>query len=372
MRTRSLRIPVLSSVLFLTAGCAVGAVVGTVWRNDLLRLGATPEEANHVWLHLLLLVGLLTLANFFLVRWFVRRWIEPVRKLTRQMEEVKVGRLAAVTEDDRQDEIGDLGRYFNAMIDGIGDARRQSMELARKQANIEKYAALGRLSAGVAHEINNPVGGILTCLETLKELDPGSERYQDYLNLVRSGLERIGKIVKQLLRFSRQTAEESERSELDLNALLKEVMALSLFHNLDQHVEVALRFGDLPPVLGTPDLLNQLFLNLVLNALQAMPSGGSIVLTTWADGDHVLVSLEDTGDGIPEENLDSIFEPFFTTKEVGVGTGLGLSVALGIVEAHGGEIRAENLLRGGARFTVSIPCGVQAPEESAVATEQPA
>jgi two-component system, NtrC family, sensor kinase len=302
------------------------------------------------------------------VGWLIRRWVIPIKELSRTMDQVQVGNLEVHLDESRPDEIGDLGRHFNEMIRSIRSTRGQSLELARKQANIEKFAALGRLSAGVAHEINNPVGGILTCIETMQRLEPGSERFDEYLSLVHSGLERIGKIVKQLLRFARQP--EGERKDLELNAILKEVMVLSLFHSQDEEVEVALRFGELPIISGAPDLLNQLFLNLVLNALQEMPNGGTLTVCTWAEDERVCASFQDTGTGIPEENLERIFEPFFTTKEVGVGTGLGLSVALGIVEAHGGTISAENLETGGALFVVKIPIGARPTNASKTEEQQ--
>ncbi len=301
------------------------------------------------------------------VGFLVRRWVNPIEQLSHTMNQVQVGNLDVELDESRTDEIGVLGRHFNEMLKSIRAARGQSMELVRKQANIEKFAALGRLSAGVAHEINNPVGGILTCIETMRGLEPGSERFDEYLTLVHSGLERIGKIVRQLLTFARQS--EGEQNNLDLNAILKEVMVLSLFHNQDEEVEVVLRFGSIPIIRAAPDLLNQIFLNLVLNALQEMPKGGTLTVTSWAEGDRVHVSFKDTGRGIPEQNLERIFEPFFTTKEVGVGTGLGLSVALGIIEAHGGTLTAANREEGGALFTVSLPIGspVPVPEDAAEA-----
>jgi len=312
----------------------------------------------------MLVTGGVLMTSFF-VGYLIRRWVNPIEELSRTMSEVQVGNFDVELDESRTDEIGDLGRHFNEMLKSIRAARGLSLDLARKQANIEKFAALGRLSAGVAHEINNPVGGIITCIETMRGLKQGSERFEEYLTLVHSGLERIGKIVRQLLRFARQP--EGERGSLDLNALLKEVMVLSLFHNRDEEVEVVLRFGEIPIIQAAPDLLNQIFLNLVLNALQEMPDGGVLTVTTWAEDGQVCVAFEDTGNGIPEEHLERIFEPFFTTKEVGVGTGLGLSVALGIVEAHGGSISADNREEGGARFTVTLPIGSSEPalEETA-------
>ncbi len=311
---------------------------------------------------LMIIVMLVTggvLITTFFVGYLIRRWVNPIERLSRTMSEVQDGNLDVELDESRTDEIGDLGRHFNEMLKSIRAARGQSLNLARKQANVEKFAALGRLSAGVAHEINNPVGGIITCIETMRKLEQGSERFEEYLDLVHSGLERIGKIVMQLLRFARQP--EGERAELNLNAILKEVMVLSLFHNRDEEVEVVLRFGEIPIIRAAPDLLNQIFLNLVLNALQEMPNGGTLTVSTWAEGNHVAASFADTGPGIADENLERIFEPFFTTKDVGVGTGLGLSVALGIIEAHGGTISVTNREQGGACFTVTLPIDASEP-----------
>jgi signal transduction histidine kinase len=320
-----------------------------------------PALREATWLLVGLFVGL-ALIGLLAVSWMLRRWMAPIHELSGKMALVEEGNLDVVGEE-REDEIGALARHFNGMVAGIRKAREQSLELARKQANIEKFAALGRLSAGVAHEINNPVGGILTCLETMKGLKPGSDRYQEYLKLVRSGLERIGKIVGQLLRFSRQG--KGDRKPLDLNTVLEEVVVLSRFHNRDDRVKIVRQHHHVPAVLGAPDLLHQLFLNLVLNAMQEMPDGGTLTLNTWAENETVCVAVEDTGPGIPEELLDQIFEPFVTTKGVGVGTGLGLSVALGIVESHGGTIEARNRALGGARFLVRLPAA-EVPKETRV------
>ncbi|MHC4859092.1 MAG: sensor histidine kinase [Planctomycetota bacterium] len=353
---RVTRYQILSGVVLLAVGACAGA----------LTLEVPGAQGLLVVTVAVLAAGV---AHFLAVGWLLRRWRRLVAELGRKLDLVQKGDLSEEIPEEWGEEFGDLAPRFHAMLGGVRAARRQSLELARKQANIEKFAALGRLSAGVAHEINNPVGGILTCLETMKGLEPGSDRFQEYLSLVKSGLERIGKIVRQLLRFSRQQP-AGERQEVDLNAIIEEVTVLSLFHNQKGDVEVIRRSGKLPPVDGVPDLLNQVFLNIVLNALQAMPRGGTLVIQTRAEGDSVYANFEDTGEGIPEENLPRIFEPFFTTKEVGVGTGLGLSVALGIVEAHGGSIEVGLAPGGGSRFSVRLPvAATRSPNVSPVLEE---
>jgi signal transduction histidine kinase len=299
------------------------------------------------------LVAMFAVLGYLTVGWLVRTFIRPIEELRAKMNEVQSGDLSVELEVDRADEIGDLGRHFNAMVKAIRGAREQTMDTAQQQANIEKFAALGRLSAGVAHEINNPVGGILAALDVIREMEPGSKRYRDYLELMKTGLERIGDIVSQLLRFARQP--KGERTLLDLNVMLRDVSHLARLQYRSSRMHIVTRFGEIPPIRGQADLLNQLFLNLAMNAYQAMVDGGILTISTSRVEEEVLVRLEDTGPGIPSENLDQLFEPFFTTKEVGEGTGLGLSVALGIVEAHGGTIDASNRPEGGASFTVRLP-----------------
>ena len=309
--------------------------------------------------HVLGLVGTLALVNFLCIGWLVRRWVNPIADLTRKMEDVQRGDLSVVVPEERTDEIGDLARHFNAMLVAIRNARKQSLEVVRRQANIEKFAALGRLSSGVVHEINNPVGGILTALAVLRDVEPGSKRYEEYLEMMRVGLERIASIVSQLLRFSRQSG--TERKEIDLNRLLDEVTVLARLQHRAERMHVVRRYGEIPAIRGAPDLLSQLFVNLMMNAFQAMPDGGILTLTTRLEDNAAAIVLEDTGPGISEDVIERIFEPFFTTKEVGKGTGLGLSVALGIVEAHGGTLEAGNREDGGARFTIRLPLHPEEP-----------
>jgi signal transduction histidine kinase len=165
--------------------------------------------------------------------------------------------------------------------------------------------------------------------------------------------------VQQLLRFAR-SPEVRQRRNVDLHRVIDDALAFSRFQNRQNRVRVVRSLGEIPPVLGDPDLLHQVFLNLVLNAMQAMPEGGTLEIGTWDSDGRVAIVFEDDGPGIPEGHHRRIFDPFFTTKEVGVGTGLGLSVALGIVQAHDGTIEVSDRTGGGARFTIHLPAA--APE----------
>jgi len=346
----------------LAAG-ALALLPGLITAIVILAL-CRPGMVEQQWVALIA-VGLsvgYAVVSFLAVRWLVRRWLQTIGELARRMDDVQGGDLSVTVTVEGKDEIGELGRHFNEMVRAIQKTRRQSIEVTQQQANIEKFAALGRLSAGVAHEINNPVGGILTALEVIGHLDPDSQRYRDYMDLMKSGLLRIGEIVRQLLRFSRHPS--GQRNLVDLNAMLKDVSHLARLQYRSSRMHIVMRFGEVPLVDGDTDILNQLFLNIAMNAFQAMVDGGILTATTSTgeEGDAV-VCVEDTGPGIPAEELEQIFEPFYTTKEVGEGTGLGLSVALGIVQAHGGTIEVANRPEGGARFTIHLPAAREPDEE---------
>ena len=247
-----------------------------------------------------------------------------------------------------------------AEIAGLLEALdRMARELEANQENLlqaRKIAALGTLTAGIAHEINNPVNNIMLSAETLLEThgdvldDDGRELAQDILGQA----ERAGDIVRGLLDFSR--TEKAQISPLDPAAVVKSTLAL--LKNQIMIAGMAVREDlapGLPAVAGNLRYLQQVFLNLVLNAVQATPAGGEITVSGRDDGEFVRLAVQDTGKGIPPEQLPHIFEPFFTTKDPGKGTGLGLAVSYSIVKRMGGRIEVESEPGQGARFTVCLP-----------------
>ncbi|MEW6747113.1 MAG: HAMP domain-containing sensor histidine kinase [Planctomycetota bacterium] len=243
-------------------------------------------------------------------------------------------------------------------------------ELERRQKILvesHKIRAVGNLTAGVAHELNNPLNNIMLTSEMLKEdwaklSDPARLEMVDELT---EQAERARSIVKNLLDFARET--EAKVEHLGIDKLLDEVLRLA--HNqlrinkIKLHVDVD---DHLPPVYGDRNLLVQVFLNLILNAIDAMPHGGHLILRVTEEKDTGFVSIhvQDTGVGIPAHLLPSIFDPFFTTKPTGRGTGLGLSVSQGIVSQHGGQIEVMSKVGVGTTFTVHLPC-VPVPAELA-------
>lgn len=230
-------------------------------------------------------------------------------------------------------------------------------EEKRLQENLiqsEKMAAIGLLVSGVAHEINNPLGGVLNALYTLSTvpMDPKKRRY--YLNLIQNGLERIQKTVRQLLDFAQQGA--TERVPSDINEMVEHILSL-LHHTIDKKgIRCEKRLSlDLPRLLLDRNKMEQVLMNLTINAIQSMESGGVLTIATSNNRGFCSISIKDTGKGIPQEILPRIFDPFFTTKDVGEGTGLGLSVSKGIVEQHNGTIEVETEVGKGSTFRVKLP-----------------
>jgi len=218
----------------------------------------------------------------------------------------------------------------------------------------EKQASIGRLAAGIAHEINNPLTGVLTFSHLLRQRteDPVCQEHAD---IVIRETTRVRDIVRGLLDFARESP--ISRTAVDINDTLERT--LTLVHSQKEFRGVILRKdmeAGLPPVQGDRNQLQQVFLNLAINACEAMKGDGLLVIETRFGGnDSVVISFTDSGAGIKKENLSRIFDPFFTTKAVGKGTGLGLSISLGIIEKHGGSLVAESEEGKGSTFVVRLP-----------------
>ena len=242
---------------------------------------------------------------------------------------------------------------------GILSLRRALDELAGMQEQLirsEKLKAIGEMYAGLTHEINNPLGIILSRIELLQDaakqnsFPPDSVRNLDII--YRHG-NRIAETVKGLLAFARTSL---EMTDTDLNHVINETVALVEKPFSESKIQIARHLsGDLPRISGNSIHLQQVLINLLNNARDAMPQGGNINLRTYRNGHYVIAEVEDSGTGIAEEIRDRIFEPFFTTKEVGRGTGLGLSVSYGIMKAHGGDVEVENAHPKGAVFRLLLP-----------------
>jgi PAS domain S-box-containing protein len=220
-----------------------------------------------------------------------------------------------------------------------------------------KLASIGRLTAGISHEIGNPLASISSLVQELAALDDtsseGPEFMHDSLNSINGHLERISRIVRSLGDFARVST--SRKVASDIREIFHRTAELVKYDKRFRRIRYQAEFEAIPPLLVNPDQIEQVFLNLLLNALDAMPDGGDLRVTMRRQGSEVVIQLEDTGRGIDPEALDRVFDPFFTTKPIGKGTGLGLSICYGTVRDHGGTITIKSTKGSGTMFTVRLP-----------------
>ena len=249
-------------------------------------------------------------------------------------------------------------------------ARREQQRMQEQLTISDRMASVGILAAGVAHEINNPLAAVLAnlglALEELDQLSPDARQilFREELEDARMAAERVRDIVRDLRIFAR--TEEEPRSAVDLHRVMDSTIRLAS-NEIRHRARLVRDFQAIGPVVGTEARLGQVFLNLIVNAVQALPEGmadrNEIRVTIAPAGDHARITIEDTGPGIPPEAMKRLFTPFFTTKPAGIGTGLGLSICHRIVTAFGGTIQAENQPGAGARFTVQLPLAASQPEQ---------
>ncbi|MBD3290186.1 HAMP domain-containing protein [candidate division KSB1 bacterium] len=321
---------------------------------------------------------LIVLISYLLTRSVTR----PLGELVGITQSITTGDLNHEVKVKSYDEIGKLGLSFNTMVKSLkrmkGEleewgktlelkVKERTEELEAMQAKViqtERLASLGQLAAGIAHEINNPLGGILVLSSlVLENLEKEDGNRQNLEEVVKQTI-RCRDIVKGLLQFSRQT--EAKKSLVNINDILNNTLALiekqAMFHN----IEVEKKFDDnLPLVLVDDSQYQQVFMNIILNAIQSMQEIGTLTLDTFNDEQEnmVVVEIGDTGTGISEEIINKIFDPFFTTKEVGKGTGLGLSIAYGIVTRHNGKMTVKSEVGKGTVFTISTPAAAEEDSE---------
>jgi signal transduction histidine kinase len=238
--------------------------------------------------------------------------------------------------------------------------------MERQLQRADRLASLGQISAGIAHEINNPLGVILGYAQLImRGCDKTTQNYEDVKTIERQA-QNCKRIVEDLLKFAR--AADTRRTVVDVNQCLRDLTALLArqFESASITVEARLH-PNLPPVLGDTEKIKQVFMNLLVNAKQAITGSGWIGIETDLDAEsgQIRITLSDNGAGIPEELIDKVFDPFFTTKPVGEGTGLGLSVSYGIIHDHGGTIEVKSEVGKGTVFTIQLPAQVNGSQENA-------
>jgi two-component system NtrC family sensor kinase len=343
--------------------------------------------------------------------------VNPIKDLVRLTNRISAGDFSETIEVTNKNEIGQLLESFNRMIERLKENQEslgnylESLESTNKQLKqapeelirTEKLASIGRFAAGVAHEVGNPLGAILGYTSILRKEGIGREESEDYMKRIEKEIERINKIVRELLNFARPS--KFEIRDVELNKIIESTLSLLSYQKNFKNIQTQLDLqSDLPLIKGDDSQLSQVFLNIILNAIDAMPNGGTLQiqtkgyvieslypdpsrwiyaprrrsdpvesdyshlrkqhlyspgLTKFARGDRLVkVGITDTGSGIQKEDLENIFDPFFTTKAPDQGTGLGLSISLKIVESLGGEIRVESEVEKGTTFEVYFPAAV--------------
>jgi len=278
----------------------------------------------------------------------------PMVELQQKIAQLGKGDLrVAVSFSQRNDEIGDLGRNFNHMVEQLRDSREEIERLHRTQmSRAEHLATLGELATGLAHEIRNPLAGIAGVIEIIGRDLPASSPARAVVKDVRQEIARINHIVTDLLQTARPHPPTVRKS--DLNTTVEHAVMLGRQQALAKSVEIELhKDPSLPDVEHDSDQIHQLLLNLLLNALQAIDVEGKVSVTVKQQGTTAIVEVADNGRGIAADHLPNIFRPFYTTK--GDGTGLGLSLARRIIENHHGRIDVTSAVGNGTTFTVVLP-----------------
>ncbi len=323
-----------------------------------LRIGISLEKLRHE-ISLLVLRYVLFTAGFILIAITVNGMLfglitKPLKSLSEEMDRVAIRSDISAPPLKRRDEIAVLHESFYRMVKNI---KADEEERERTQRNLfltEKMAAIGKLTAGLAHEINNPLGGILNCIYNFKKGGLSLEQRQEYLDLMEEGVRRIQKRVTNLLEYARNPA--LERQTTDFRSLLERSLSLLDYQMQRNRIKVERMLpGDLPLVEVDRDQMGQVLVNVFLNAIQAMPEGGVLKFSVSAVESRLFVTVSDTGPGIPEELLSKVCDPFFTTKPEGTGTGLGLWLSQKIVERHGGTLQITSKEGEGATVMINLP-----------------
>ncbi len=297
--------------------------------------------------------------NLLLVLLIVRTISRPLQKITLAAVQVTEGEYG--TEVDLRksnDEIGLLANSFNEMSRKMANDIEQLQKLSDQLIRTEKLAAMGTLSAGVAHEINNPLAAISSLIQMMQSKNNLDEKMSENLKIISTQIQRITQVTKDMMDFAR--VRPAAKTSININDLIEKSLRLASFDKSFQKLQIKKILAEnLPQIFGDGDQLEQVFLNLLLNARDAMPDGGELLIESSQNKDNLRIEFADNGIGIEAENLKKIFDPFFTTKPTGKGTGLGLAVCYGIITAHNGKIEVTNNEFGGTKFIISLSVNEQ-------------
>ncbi|MBW2064110.1 MAG: PAS domain S-box protein [Deltaproteobacteria bacterium] len=284
----------------------------------------------------------------------------PMVHVRRDGEIIEGNLSAAMLYDSGGEEIASVGIF--ADLKEFLDMERKLRETQEKLLQSEKLAAMGKLTSQIAHELNNPLYGIMNTLELLKSEIPPTSKRRKILDMALSETVRLTELLRKMLSFSKP--EEEERQLTDVNQVIDEILLLVKKQLLEKSIRVSSSLADdLGMINASRSQLRQVFLNMIANARDAMPDGGTLTVNTMRKADNIYIEIADTGTGIRKEDLNKIFDAFFTTKDSVKDVGLGLSVCYGFIKDHGGDIRVSSKWGSGTTFTIILPAQNENPAD---------
>lgn len=319
------------------------------------------HQLNIVTLVFLAIVLGTTVASLILL-FIATSWVlRPVHHVVVMAQRVIGGDLTARVGIRPPGEMGVLCRAIDSMAEAVAEREEMITSDAQRQiGRSEQLASVGRLAAGVAHEINNPLTGVLAFADMLRDKENMDDEDRQDLDLIIRETKRVREIVRGLLDFARETP--FVKKPIDINDLIRQTLRLLGRRGAFQNVYTVEDLDEeLPAISADRNQLQQVLMNLVLNACEAMADGGTLMVASSRRDERVVVKVTDTGCGINPEQINQIFEPFYTSKPVGKGTGLGLSVSYGILQQHGGTLEVESVPNMGSTFTITLPIEPAAP-----------
>ncbi len=318
-----------------------------------ISLQKVEQEITAMLIKIVIFTMFLLAVGFVIILLLSRRFIAPITQLASIMETTHGDYLNVKVDVKGYDELAVLGERFNSMMERIRQANEELRKTQEKMVQSEKLASIGILAAGVAHEINNPLGALLNSHYLLKQSIDDPALREKYLNFISEGLARIEGIVSKLLWMARKG--EHKPVNLNIRDGINDVYSFVEYKFRKGKIQFINEISDDLSVFIDPHDFQQVMLNLFINAIHAMREGGSLKVRSYREDSQVKIEIMDTGNGIARENLSRIFDPFFTTKPPGEGTGLGLWLSYGIIRNYNGEIYVESEAGKGSRFTLAFP-----------------
>lgn len=330
-----------------------GRIIGAIYTGLMEEPFKIPQKI--IMLFFIIALCVTAIASLVLIFFYTRVVMRPIENVLVTIQKIKNGDLSARCKIQQPGEMGLLSKTINQMARSLEQSVNKLQEDTKIQLmQSEKLASVGRLAAGVAHEINNPLTGVLTFAHFLKEKKTNDKSDLHDIDVIIQETTRVRDIIRGLLDFARQTP--SNKAMINVNETIQLLLNLIKGQKEFRNILIVENYSEnLPELCADKNQLQQVFLNLILNAGEAISGSGTITISTSLVDNNIRITIADTGCGISSEDIDKIFDPFFTTKPVGKGTGLGLSVSYGIIQQHGGSISCESKQYEGTVFKILFP-----------------